>query len=266
MRADKQDSVWDALGWEPPFPWSALRAMMGTKSGRGGSEQKPQQDKHQQGGPGRSRPDPGPLGLIDEMDDDEGFVIDDDSEDAVKALLDPSGLLDELAQEDAEALHIPDWDEILTGLAAGYSPRLAGMLGQRAARCFAPGAFLYDRSLAEDLDSLGELPRGTRPGEFEDTRIGATLPNLWMTRYDYEPVFQMRRAARLLCLRLTGEEKLADPFVLDWGAQAPPESDDGAVVGLVRSCAAAGFSGAWRRRPRRGALPKIGRASCRERV
>ena len=261
--------------------------MTGTKPGRGGSEQRPQQSTS-----GRSRPDPGPLGLIDEMDD-EGFVIDDDSEDAVKALLDPSGLLDELAQEDAEALHIPDWDEILTGLAAGYSPRLAGMLGQgrpspamwagrgrlagmlgqgrpspamwagrgrlagmlgqRAARCFAPGAFLYDRSPAEDLDSSGELPRGTRPGELEDTRIAATLSNLWLPRYDCELVFRMRRAARLLCLRLTGEKELADPFVPDWGAHAPPESDDGAVVGLVRSCAAAGFSGAWRRRRRRGA-------------
>ena len=247
VRADKQDSVWDALGWESPSPWSALRAMTGTKPGRGGSEQRPQQSTS-----GRSRPDPGPLGLIDEMDD-EGFVIDDGSEDAVKALLDPSGLLDELAQEDAEALHLPGWDEILTGLAAGYSPRLAGMLGQRAARCFAPGAFLYDRSPAEDLDSLGELPRGTRPGELEDTRIGATLPNLWLTRYDCEPVFRMRRAARLPCLRLTSKEKLADPFVPDWGAQAPPESDDGAVVGLVRLCTAAGFSGAWRRRRRRGA-------------
>ena len=125
VRADKQDSVWDALGWEPPSPWSALRAMTGTR--QGGSEQRPQQSKS-----GRSRPDPGPLGLIDEMDDDEGFVI-DDIEDAVKALLDPSGLLDELAQEDAEALHIPDWDGISTGLATGCSPRLAGMLGERAA-------------------------------------------------------------------------------------------------------------------------------------
>ena len=154
VRADKQDSVWDALGWEPPSPWSALRAMTGTKPGRDRSEQRPRQSTS-----GRSRPDPGPLGLIDEMDDDEGFVIDDDSEDAVKALLDPSGLLDELAQEDAEALHIPDWDGISTGLAAGYSPRLAGRLGQGAARCFAPGAFLYDRSPAEDLDSSG----GTAP-------------------------------------------------------------------------------------------------------
>ena len=219
--------------------------MMGAR--QGGSEQRPQQSKSEW-----SRPDPGPLGLIDEMDD-EGFVIDDDIEDAVKALLNPSGLLGELAQEDAEALHLPGWDEIPTGLAAGYSPRLAGMLGQGAARCFAPGAFLYDRSPAEDLDSSGELPRGTRPGELEDTRIGATLPNLWLTRYDYEPVFQMRRAARLLCLRLTGEEELADPFVPDWGAHAPPASDDGAVVGLVRSCTAAGLSGAWRRRRRRGA-------------
>ena len=42
----------------------------------------------------------------------------------------------------------------------------------------------------------------------------------------------MRRAARLPCLRLTSKEKLADPFPFapDWGAQAPPESDDGAIV------------------------------------
>ena len=28
MRADKQDSVWDALGWEPPSPWSAQRGVV----------------------------------------------------------------------------------------------------------------------------------------------------------------------------------------------------------------------------------------------
>ncbi|WP_311471551.1 helix-turn-helix transcriptional regulator [uncultured Actinomyces sp.] len=310
VRADKQDSVWDALGWESPSPWSALRAMTGTKSGHGGSEQKPQQNRHQQGGPGRSRPGPELLGLIDEMDDDEELVIgdDDDIEGAVRAILGSSGLLDELAQG-AETLHLPGWDEIPTELAAGYSPRLAGMLGEKAARCFAMGAFLYDQSLAEDLDGLGELPRGTHLGELEDTHIGTTLPNLWLTRYDYEFVFQMRRSAQLLCLRLTGEEELADdgplvrsmaealalhdvfdlgctigsathgvlveretweewvdalsgpdrparraiftmmippadspehfdnwfapfadPFVPDWGAQAPPESDDGVIV------------------------------------
>ena len=214
-----------------------------------------------------------------------------------------------MCSSDLEALHLPGWDEIPTELAAGYSPRLAGMLGEKAARCFAMGAFLYDQSLAEDLDGLGELPRGTHLGELEDTHIGTTLPNLWLTRYDYELVFQLRRSAQLLCLRLTGEEELADdeplvrsmaealvlhdvfdlgctigsathgvlieretwegwvdalsgpdrparraiytmmippadspehfdnwfapladPFVPDWGAQAPPESDDGAIV------------------------------------
>ena len=306
VRADKQDSVWEALGWEPPSPWSALRAMTGTKSGRGGSEQKPRQGRS-----GRDRLSPELLGLIDEMDDDDEELVigdDDDIEGAVRAILGSSGLLDELAQG-AETLHLPGWDEIPTELAAGYSPRLAGMLGEKAARCFAMGAFLYDRSLAEDLDGLGELPRGTHLGELEDTHIGTTLPNLWLTRYDYELVFQLRRSAQLLCLRLTGEEEfaddeplvrsmaealvlhdvfdlgctigsathgvlieretwegwvdalsgpdrparraihtmmippadspehfdnwfapLADPFVPDWGAQAPPESDDDAIV------------------------------------
>jgi len=306
VRADKQDSVWDALGWESPSPWSALRAMTGTKSGRGGSEQKPRQGRS-----GRDRLSPELLGLIDEMDDDEELVIgdDDDIEGAVRAILGSSGLIDELTQESVQGLQIPEWDYIPTDLAAGYSPRLVGMLGEKAARCFAVGAFLYDQSLAEDLDSLKELPRGTHLGELEDTHIGTTLPNLWLTRYDYEFVFQMRRSAQLLCLRLTGEEELADdgplvrsmaealalhdvydlgctvgaaargvlvdqgtweewvdalsgpdrparraiftmmippadspehfdnwfapfadPFVPDWGAQAPPESDDGVIV------------------------------------
>lgn len=44
VRADKQDSVWDAFGWEPPSPWSALRAMMGP-GGAGRSRD-----------PGRARP------------------------------------------------------------------------------------------------------------------------------------------------------------------------------------------------------------------
>ena len=297
VRTDKQDGVWEALGWEPPSPWSVLRSMMGTGSGRGRSEQRAKQ----------GRPAPEPLGPI-EVDDDEGVIDDDDIEGAVRAILGSSGLLDELAQG-AEALHLPGWDEIPTELAAGYSPRLAGMLGEKAARCFAMGAFLYDQSLAEDLDGLGELPRGTHLGELEDTHIGTTLPNLWLTRYDYELVFQLRRSAQLLCLRLTGEEELADdeplvrsmaealvlhdvfdlgctigsathgvlieretwegwvdalsgpdrpacraiytmmipsadspehfdnwfapladPFVPDWGAQAPPESDDGVIV------------------------------------
>ena len=297
VRTDKQDGVWEALGWEPPSPWSVLRSMMGTGSGRGRSEQ-----RAKQGGPA-----PEPLGPI-EVDDDEDVIDDDDIEGAVRAILGSSGLLDELAQG-AETLHLPGWDEIPTELAAGYSPRLAGMLGEKAARCFAMGAFLYDQSLAEDLDGLGELPRGTHLGELEDTHIGTTLPNLWLTRYDYEFVFQMRRSAQLLCLRLTGEEELADdgplvrsmaealalhdvfdlgctigsathgvlveretweewvdalsgpdrparraiftmmippadspehfdnwfapladPFVPDWGAQAPPESDDGVIV------------------------------------
>ena len=162
-------------------PWSALRAMMGTKSGQKRSGQKPQQNK-----PQRNRPGPEPFGLTGEMDDDGGIVIDDDDiEGAVRAILGSSGLLDELAQG-AEALHLPGWDEIPTELTAGYSPRLAGMLGEKAARCFAMGAFLYDQSLAEDLDGLGELPRGTHLGELEDTHIGTMLLNLWLTRYNYE--------------------------------------------------------------------------------
>ena len=199
VRADKQDSVWEALGWEPPSPWSVLRSMMGTGSGRGRSEQRAKQ----------GRPAPEPLGPI-EVDDDEGVIDDDDIEGAVRAILGSSGLIDELTQESVQGLQIPEWDYIPTDLAAGYSPRLVGMLGEKAARCFAVGAFLYDQSLAEDLDSLKELPRGTHLGELEDTHIGTTLPNLWLTRYDYEFVFQMRRSAQLLCLRLTGEEELAD--------------------------------------------------------
>ncbi|MDU0349085.1 helix-turn-helix transcriptional regulator [Actinomyces sp. MRS3W] len=124
------------------------------------------------------------------------------------------GSMEEEAAQAAADLPIPDWDDIPTVLSEVYSPRLARMLGEDAARCFALGTFLFDMSVAEDLEGLAELPRGTHLGQLDETHIGTTLPQLWLTRYDYEFVFQLRGTARDLSLRLVGAVPAAnEPLV-----------------------------------------------------
>lgn len=192
VRSDKQAAVWDALGWEPPTPWYARvpRPWDLPPSGSFGW------------GPGSS------YSLVDDEPTD-GLA------DAMRTVLAaagydggaPSGAgpddeYDADRTDDAEALGIPPWDDIPEVLARTYSPLLARTLDERAARCFAVGAHVYDGSLTEDLDYLAAMPRGSHLGELDETHIGQTLPQLWLTRYDYELVYQLRSLASLLSARL----------------------------------------------------------------
>ncbi|WP_158247687.1 helix-turn-helix domain-containing protein [Actinomyces qiguomingii] len=179
VRGDKQMGVWEALEWEPPTHWkdlAGLRAILqaGTTSA----------------GPGGAMPmGSGSFGP--------GFDIPDEAFAAFEDL-DP----EELAAQAAADLPVPDWDDIPTVLSEVYSQRLARTLGEDAARCFALGVLLYDMSITENLESMAELPRGTHLGELDDTHIGSTLPQLWLTRYDYEFVFQLRESFRDMTRRL----------------------------------------------------------------
>ena len=67
------------------------------------------------------------------------------------------------------------------------------------------GAHLYDRLLSEDLEALTEMPRGTHVGELDISHISGTLPALWMTRYDYEFLFQLRGLGQVTTHRLVEE-------------------------------------------------------------
>ncbi|WP_136313038.1 helix-turn-helix domain-containing protein [Actinomyces procaprae] len=189
VRGDKQAGVWEALEWEPPTHWedlSGLRAILqggATSAGPGSAMPMGMGGPGSFGGPGFGGP---------------GFDIPDESYDAFEGLD-----AEELAAQAAAELHIPDWDDIPTVLSEVYSQQLARTLGEDAARCFALGVFLYDMSITENLESLAELPGGTHLGELDETHIGSTLPQLWLTRYDYEFVFQLRGTARDMTLRLT---------------------------------------------------------------
>ena len=180
VRGDKQMGVWEALEWEPPTHWrdlAGLRAIL-----QGGAM---------------------PAGLgAGQSDFGAGFDGPDfDIPDEVFDAFEGSDTEDAAAQ--AADLPIPDWDYIPTVFSEVYSPRLTRMLGEDAARCFALGTFLFDMSVAEDLEGLASLPRGAHLGQLDETHIGSTLPQLWLTRYDYEFVFQLRGTARDMTLRLT---------------------------------------------------------------
>ncbi|RAX21534.1 hypothetical protein DRB06_06145 [Actinomyces sp. Z5] len=201
VRGDKQAGVWEALEWEPPTHVAALDGLRAylqsgaTPMGMAGG--------------------PGDLGTAFGIP---GYDIPDEAYDAFEGLD-----AEDLAAQAAAELPIPDWDDIPTVFSEVYSPRLARMLGEDAARCFALGTFLFDMSVAEDLEGLASLPRGAHLGQLDETHIGSTLPQLWLTRYDYEFVFQLRGTARDMTLRLTdagpadGEplvRNLADALVL----------------------------------------------------
>ncbi len=148
VRGDKQEQVWDALGWHLPT-WEERIAL--------------------------------------------------------------TGIYDDAPTDD---LGVPPWDKIPTMLAVAYSPLLASTLGERAARCFALGSFLYHQAVEENLRDLALLPRGAHLGLLDESHIADTLPALWLTRYDYEFVFQMRAVAMDLTRRLhDGAPAPAEPLV-----------------------------------------------------
>jgi len=192
VRGDKQMGVWEALEWEPPAHWQALAGLRAFL--QGGDMAAGLNGGPDAFGAGVGGPD---------------FDIPDEAYEPFEGL-DP----EELAAQAAAELPVPDWDDIPTVLSEVYSPRLARTLGEEAARCFALGAFLFDMSVAEDLENLAQLPRGAHLGQLDETHIGSTLPQLWLTRYDYEFVFQLRGTARDMALRLTdGGPAVGEPLV-----------------------------------------------------
>lgn len=111
VRGDKQIGVWETLGWELPDEWAG-RADTVSRLGYYGS----MADGPMLGGP---------------VDDEDGLP---DLEHLVKQALVSSCALESVLGADADALKVSEWDEIPTLLAAGYSPVLARMLEENAAR------------------------------------------------------------------------------------------------------------------------------------
>ena len=165
VRGDKQLGVWEALDWEPPRQWAPITMLENA------------------------------LGILA---DGQGEGP-QSAADAFDYPWDGPGPLP--AEAALEGLGLPDWDEIPDALGS-YSPLVKRTLGEDAARCFALGAHLYDRLLTEDLEALTEMPRGTHVGELDVSHVSGTLPALWLTRYDYEFLFQLRGLGQITTHRL----------------------------------------------------------------
>lgn len=113
-------------------------------------------------------------------------------------------LLDEALRQGYGALRLPCWADVPDLLPESYSPLLAATLDEPAARCFALGAQTYDQIAGEALVELLSLPRGAHLGELLHEHLSRYLPALWMTRYDYEFVFQLRGLGQSMQDRLVG--------------------------------------------------------------
>ena len=198
-RGDKQLGVWEALDWEPPRHWAPVTVLENAlgilADGQGG----------------------GPQSAMSPFD----YPWADGSEPrSAEAALDGLGL--------------PDWDEIPDALDS-YSLLVERTLGEDAARCYALGAHLYDRLLSEDLEALTEMPRGTHVGELDISHISGTLPALWMTRYDYEFLFQLRGLGQVTTHRLVEEIVAPDEPLVRTLAEAVVVHDIFTLGGMTAS-------------------------------
>ena len=112
------------------------------------------------------------------------------------------GFADDGGGGDAGQDDLPAWDEIPEALASRYSSLVSRFLGEPAARCLALGSDLLVGALGENLDELSAMPRGAHAGELSDSAVIDCLPRLWLTRYDYEFIFQLRSLCEVLTARL----------------------------------------------------------------
>ncbi|PZE86846.1 hypothetical protein DEI91_00630 [Curtobacterium sp. MCBD17_032] len=79
-----------------------------------------------------------------------------------------------------------------------WSPPLAERLGDSAAAVFAVGSDLVYDTATDELRELARLPRGSHLGQLDVSWFVDELPAQFLTRYDYEFMFALRGAVRLL--------------------------------------------------------------------
>lgn len=79
-----------------------------------------------------------------------------------------------------------------------WSPSLVEQLGESAARVFAVGSDLVYDTATDELRELARLPRGAHLGQLDVSWFIDELPAQFLTRYDYEFIFALREAVRLL--------------------------------------------------------------------
>lgn len=84
-----------------------------------------------------------------------------------------------------------------------WSAYLAEMFGRPAAIAFAYGSSIQLDQIDEDLTALSKLPRGTHLGQVDCSWTIDSLPEQFLTRYDYEFVYALRHAVQSLRAHFT---------------------------------------------------------------
>ena len=77
-----------------------------------------------------------------------------------------------------------------------WSLKIAEQYGYDAASLFAIGSDIILDQLGEDLRELSSRPRGTHVGELGASWLSDRLPQMYLTRYDYEFVYELIRAVK----------------------------------------------------------------------
>ena len=170
-----------------------------------------------------------PLSALERVVEPAGGPLDDDVMESFRNLWG-----DEPADGATKTLGPPAWDSVPDVLGA-YSPLLATTLGEGAARCYALGADLYGRLLEEDLGALAAMPRDAHIGQLDVSHMSEMLPSLWLTRYDYEFLFQLKEIGAVTTHRLVGAEPAPDEPLVRSFAEAIVVHDAFALGGVVAS-------------------------------
>jgi|GEM_PF-1295461 putative helix-turn-helix protein (fragment) len=170
-----------------------------------------------------------PLSALERVVEPAGGPLDDDVMESFRNLWG-----DEPADGATKTLGPPAWDSVPDVLGA-YSPLLATTLGEGAARCYALGADLYGRLLEEDLGALAAMPRDAHIGQLDVSHMREMLPSLWLTRYDYEFLFQLKEIGAVTTHRLVGAEPAPDEPLVRSFAEAIVVHDAFALGGVVAS-------------------------------
>lgn len=85
-----------------------------------------------------------------------------------------------------------------------WSPVLEAQFGRACAVAFAVGSDMLIDHVTADLNALAQEPRGTHVGELGASWLDGSLPEQFVPRYDYEFVYALQAACRVLRERFSG--------------------------------------------------------------
>jgi len=91
-----------------------------------------------------------------------------------------------------------------------WSPYLENNFNQYIAAAFIIGSEILSDELQDDIDNISKKPKGTHLGELEISWMDIYLPEIYLTKYDYEFLYKMKLALKALTKRVAATEGTGD--------------------------------------------------------